>query len=33
MRIHSVFEKPKTNVFILHLLTSKNIFNLQQNDV
>ena len=33
MWIHSIFKKPKTNVFILHLLTFKNIYNLQQNDV
>ena len=33
MRIHSIFKKHKTNVFILHLLTFKNIYNLQQNDV
>ena len=32
MRICSIFKKPKTNVFILHLLTL-NIYNLQQNDV
>ena len=24
MRIHSTFKKPKTNVFILHLLTFEN---------
>ena len=33
MHIHSIFKKCKTNVFILHSLTSKNIYNLQQNDV
>ena len=30
--IHSTFKKPKTNVFILHLLTL-NIYNSQRNDV
>ena len=32
MHINNIFNKPKANVFILHLLTFKNIFNLQQND-
>ena len=30
-RIHSIFKNPKTNVFILHLLTLI-IYDLQRND-
>ena len=26
--IHSIFKKPQTNVFIFHLLTYSNIYNL-----
>ena len=29
--IHSIFKKPKINVFILHLLTCLNIYKLSQN--
>ena len=32
MFINSIFKKPKTNVFMLYLLTFQNIYNLQQND-
>ena len=33
IRIYSICKKPKTNVFILHLLTFWKFFNLQQNNV
>ena len=33
MHIHSIFKKSETNVFILHILTFKNVYNLQQDNV